>query len=192
MSDIVGHIVEHVADAALLDPAMRVAAGIAADRIEELVGPERLRNLKETVRRTVQKLNGKKLDPPPLSVSLPLLEAARDENREELLELWASLLAAACDPTKRKFYRREFVDIAKRLEPLDVAVLPMLNDTAQMMPTRRAVIASRLGVSEDEVSLSFRNLQRLDLVSQDNPGSAGSAQPWIQPLGRQFLRAVAP
>src|SRR5690349_10723286 len=98
MADVLGHIIEHVADATLLDPAMRVAAGIAGERIEQLVGPERLRNLRAVGERMVRRMKGKAAEKPALSVSLPLLEAARDEDREELLELWAALLAAACDP----------------------------------------------------------------------------------------------
>lgn len=191
LTEIIGHVVEHIADAALLDPAIKVAAGVAHDQIVRLLGPRRFDNLKNLADRLSRKLKGKKIDPPPsLSTTIPILEAARDESREELLELWASLLAAACDPDKRRRYRREFVDIVKKMEPLDAVVLPILRDSAGMSPTRRDYVAGRLKAAQDEIEVSFLNLQRLGLISEHEMPDPN--HPYVKPLGRELLLALQP
>ncbi len=125
-------------------------------------------------------------DPPP-SVIVPLLTNAQEEDRDELVDLWARLLAAAMDPSRKRHYRREFVDIVRKMEPLDAAILPLLNDNTAMTPTRREVVASRLQVSSDEVLLAFRNLEQLDLVSPYMSPASQKVHPVTKPLGRELL-----
>jgi Abortive infection alpha len=191
MNEIISHVAGQILDKEALDPLIRIAAGVASERAADLIGKERVENLKRVRDRVIDKLKGKKAEAPPLSVSLPLLEAARDESREELQDLWASLLAAASDPARRGQYRTEFVDIVKKMEPIDAAVLEKLVDHAEMRPSRREVIASRLQVTEDEVLLAFRNLAALDLVYPkiDNL-HVPQQQPYLQALGRQLLKAI--
>jgi hypothetical protein len=127
-------------------------------------------------------------DPSP-SIAVPLISAAQDEDREVLTGMWAKLTATALDPATTKFYRREFVDVAKQLEPVDVLVLPYLLDNAEMRPSRREVIASRLGETNDRVQLAFQNLDRLGLILEGkNP--AFPSHPYVSTHGREFLRAV--
>ena len=63
--------------------------------------------------------------PQPVSPSLavPLLQAAYDESRPELQELWASLIAAAMDPARSGRVRLSFIDTLKQFDPLDALVL---------------------------------------------------------------------
>ena len=168
MSEIVVHVAEHAADLVLLDPAVRVAAGIARDKVIELVGPERLKNLQDIGRRATEKLKGKKFEPPPLSVSVPLLEAARDESRVELQDLWASLLAAACDPARSNRYRRQFVDVVKQLEPLDALVLKELANGFNYSGRQADQIAGVLRRGSAEVTLSLMHLARLGCAYPEN------------------------
>jgi hypothetical protein len=51
-----------------------------------------------------------------LTVMLPLLEAACNEGRTESRELWARLLTAAMDPTRRKWVRRGFTPARRSSE----------------------------------------------------------------------------
>ena len=128
------------------------------------------------------------IDPSP-SVAVPLISAAQDEDRDVLADMWARLTATALDPATLKYYRREFVDIAKQLEPIDVLVLPLLADNTEMRPSRREVIASRLAETTDRVQLAFQNLDRLQLVQEGrNPAFPG--HPFVSTLGREFLKAV--
>jgi hypothetical protein len=128
------------------------------------------------------------VEPSP-SVALPLLSEAQNESRDELLDIWAELLAAAMNPKRSNMYRREFVNIVQQLEPLDVQVLPLLVDGTLYDPSRQFHISHRLGVTEEQVLLSFRNLRRLDLT-EDRPGAALGAKPTATVLGKQLLAVV--
>src|SRR5262245_40492434 len=55
------------------------------------------------------------------SVGVPLIQAAVDEDRDELAELWAAMMANALDPS-RMVPRRGLVEVLKRLEGSDVLV----------------------------------------------------------------------
>jgi len=46
---------------------------------------------------------------PSISVLMPLLIAAADEERDELQEIWARLLAAAADPSRAGSFRNQFI-----------------------------------------------------------------------------------
>jgi hypothetical protein len=120
-----------------------------------------------------------------------LAEAAQNEPREELRELWARLLAAMFDPARADSVRREFIGIAKQLEPIDAAVLPLLVTAGRLDPNRRDFVATRLSRNRDDVEIAFRNLERLALTWQ-TPGGGGNptTQPMVTTLGRMFLAAV--
>ena len=180
-----------------LEIVLRPVAGVVdnaigrwgGDYLEEV----RKRHREKLRRKTEEILRSRSVDSPEHvspSILLPLLEYAQDESRDELLELWAKLLAAAADPARARGYRREFVDIVRRLEPLDVLVLPILADGAELAPSRREVIASRLSARQDDVVLSFRNLHKLELTSPEE-GINPRSQPYLLPLGRQLLALVS-
>ncbi len=63
-------------------------------------------------------------DPQPVApaLAIPLLRAAYDENRPELQEFWARLLAAAVDPTRAPLVRQSFIVAVAQLDPLDARV----------------------------------------------------------------------
>jgi hypothetical protein len=72
-------------------------------------------------------------DPISISLALPLLVAAADESRDELVDLWARLLAAEADPTRTKKFRQLFIETANRMDPIDAAVLQIV---AQFSPPK--------------------------------------------------------
>jgi hypothetical protein len=77
----------------------------------------------------------------------------------------------------------------RKLEPLDAAVLPLLNTSTAYDPSRKEHIAHVLTTSQDQIELAFRNLARLELI-EDNPQSSRRNAPWVSALGRQFLSIV--
>jgi len=159
---------------------------------------KRAENLAKAVHEAKERLRARGvLEPQPISLSLalPLLHAAGDEDRQELVDLWARLLAAAMDPARTNRVRQRFIEIVQRLDPLDALVLQRLRDAAAMQPTPRDFLASHLQVSADEVEVSFENLLRLEVI-----GATG-LEPGIRPgvltrvhltsIGRQLLMAVS-
>jgi hypothetical protein len=73
---------------------------------------------------------------PSFSVLLPLVEAAIDETRQELKELWERLLANAFDPARQDQVRLSFVELLKKLDPFDAVVLQVLGEVSGA-PSRR-------------------------------------------------------
>jgi hypothetical protein len=134
------------------------------------------------------KARGKKSEKPSISIALPLLIAAADEDRDELQDIWARLLAAAADPDRANFFRQQFIEAAKGLDSLDAAVLKGAQNRGGGNLDRNAMneLAKELQVSIDQIEVSANNLQKLELLAPTHrPASV------VSPFGREFLRAVA-
>jgi hypothetical protein len=126
-------------------------------------------------------------EPPSISILLPIIVASAEESRDELVDIWARLLAAAADPARSKSFRLAFIETAKNMDPLDAAVLRYANEhgggvTGQI----RNEAAAALHASRDEVDVSIMNLAKLGLMQE---GSAISAA--VLAFGREFLRTVS-
>jgi abortive infection alpha-like protein len=67
--------------------------------------------------------------PATLNVALPILEAAADEDRDEIVDLWARLYANAMNPKLRNV-RYSFIEAVKRMDPPDALVLRYLHEGA--------------------------------------------------------------
>jgi Abortive infection alpha len=52
--------------------------------------------------------------PAPLSLALPILQGAAEEEREELVDLWARLFASAMDPATRNNVRHAFIAASRK------------------------------------------------------------------------------
>ena len=142
--------------------------------------------------KTEERLHARRVEghEPSLSIALPIFVAAADENREELQDIWARLLAAAADPARAKSFRLAFIETAKKMDPLDAAVLQGVHDVGGAVTGQnRNTLAEQLHASRDEIDVSFANLTKLELVYSGRPGSADPAS--ISPFGREFLRAVS-
>lgn len=59
----------------------------------------------------------------PEQIAIPLLEAAQQESRTEMQEIWARLLANAMDTDRAADVRPEFVAALQKLQPLDALLL---------------------------------------------------------------------
>ena len=73
--------------------------------------------------RTRERLQDRGVDPEPpsLKYAIPILEAAADEENDELQDLWSRLLAAAMDPKRRDAMRQSFIQTVKEMDPMDAA-----------------------------------------------------------------------
>jgi hypothetical protein len=148
---------------------------------------KRAENLFRTFEKAKKRLEENHVEKPDASPSLaiPIIVAAADESRDELQEIWAALLAAAADPSRNKAFRLKFIEIAKKLDPLDVGLLREVHANGGTVgPAAIGSTVSKFSVSNDEVQISIRNLTELGLF--ESP--AGTVI--IFPLGREFLRAV--
>jgi hypothetical protein len=180
---------------ALAKVGMEVALGPVVSIAEDVLGrlggdwlhENRARNRAKLRAKTEQIFRKSKIEvgePISPSILVPLLSEAQEESRDELIGIWARLLAAAADPKRAGLYRREFVDIVKRLEPLDIIVLPILANPSELRPSRLEFVATILGLPRDQIELSFRNLERLELISDFE---ASGWKPYLLPAGRQLL-----
>jgi hypothetical protein len=143
--------------------------------------------------------------PAPLSVALPILEGAADEDRDELVELWARLLANAMVPSSRDTVRVWFIDAVKKMDPPDAVVLthmykqdvevvnagnyPFINATIGLNN-----IAKNMGRDPDEVEASLRHLVELRFLDMrpDRPSVVGPRQWATNPVSRGFMQACYP
>jgi hypothetical protein len=133
------------------------------------------------------------------SIAAPLLDSAADESRDELVELWSRLLANALDPKRAGRARLRFIEIVKKLEPLDARVLEQLHaGPSNPQPSQRDFFSQRLSVGADEVEVAFLSLFDLGVVSASGAAVTSTGRPvnlanvYLTAIGRQLLRAVEP
>src|SRR5262245_53950280 len=159
----------------------------------DLLKVRRAENFSRIAQEARERLSERGIDPEPPSISilLPIVVSSADESRDELVDIWARLLAAAADPARAKSFRLAFIEATKRFDPLDAAVLQGISATAggAVSPGMRNSLAGQLHASRDEIDVSIANLTKLELVYSGRPGSPDPAS--ISPFGREFLRAVS-
>jgi hypothetical protein len=136
--------------------------------------------------------------PATLSVALPILEGAADEDREELVDLWARLLASAMDATKNNV-RRSFISAVREMDPSDAKVVHQLYSEkvtrirvgggGDTRDTSIEVISRMLGYRPDDVEISIRHLEGLGFLST----SPNDRNIWFPSARlREFMRACYP
>jgi hypothetical protein len=116
-----------------------------------------------------------------------LLDAAGNEDRAALQEIWSKLLAAAMDPNRSSRVRTLFVRIVKDMDPIDALIFQSLQDRWNGQPNQRDFLAGRFKWRPDEIETSFGRLQELGLGVCHAIGNSCS----ITPRGRELLRALS-
>jgi hypothetical protein len=167
--------------------------GTAPEDVVALLGGDwlkvrRAENLLRTIQRAHERLkkDGIKPEAASLSIGLPILIAAADESREEIQDLWARLLAAAADPARSKSFRNAFIEVIKKMDPLDAAVLQVAQAEGGRIDGGKVnSIAARLTLSNDQVGVSVENLEKLGILIR-----GPAMPPSISPFGREFLRML--
>lgn len=177
-----------------LEVALRPVTDIAEDVLGRIGGDwlreNRARNrarLQAETARILKDTNTKDLREPSPSITIPLLSEAQDESRDELVSLWAKMLAIAMDSSRVGSYRREFVDIVKRLEPIDTRVLLALAADKSEYRLTPDEMANELTMAKDQVLLSYRNLAVIGITEES---SDQNYTPYLSALGREFKRQV--
>lgn len=127
------------------------------------------------------------------SVAIPLIEAAINEDREVLKQLWAKLLANALDPSRTHFVRVSLIELLKQFDPLDALVLreltdPKFNNFIPAGGDLAEALAKHLQVDRDDAHLSLERLFELRCLGaapNDTP------RPPVTSKGRALIRAVS-
>jgi hypothetical protein len=127
---------------------------------------------------------GVEVEAPAHDIAECIVIMSDDEDREELRDVWARLLAAACDPRKSKNFRREFISIAKDLIPLEVLILKFAQDSEKRVSNQE--FAMNLNIPLDKVTVSTLKLARLGLLNT----MQNSGVYVLDTLGRLFMKAV--
>ena len=140
--------------------------------------------------RTRERLRDRGVDPEPpsLKYAIPILEAAADEENDELKDLWSRLLAAAMDPNRRDTMRQSFLTAVKQMDPMDVLVLKAVRDNGQapLVPAAPDAIASKLTCSTDDVAVSIEHLVELGCIP-----TSYFASPRMKPFGTLLINVVS-
>ena len=127
---------------------------------------------------------------------MPLLEAAKDEGREELQGLWAALLAQAMVDGWHRV-RRSLFTLTAALEPMDAAVLKVLADTPRPSgsPLDDDPTAVRSWTEEQRLKISATKVQwRMTietLVDLACITTVSSGIPRFTTLGQALMEAIS-
>jgi len=127
----------------------------------------------------------KKLAGAPPRLAIEILDAAQDETRDELRELWARLIANAMDETTCKTVRIEFVSILKQLNPLDALVLQKLAAHANFISPYQFSQAQHL--DSNDAATSFLYLYDLKCLQQN---TTSNYEFMLSPRGLALLKAI--
>lgn len=123
-------------------------------------------------------------DPSP-SVVVPLMQAAADEGREALQDMWAALLARAMIDGGRGV-RREYFDAVRQMEPVDIMILRLF---ATLAPDDTSInvdgSAKALEVNDSELQVSYNALNRVGCLAVMHRG-VGPYR--LTSFGRELLR----
>lgn len=127
---------------------------------------------KENERR---KASGKR--PIPLRFAHPALEAIGTEDSDDLLEMWAGLLANAMDADAEDVARRAYIEVLKRLDPPDSHILNWLyqkekHDKTSINATIKVEeFSAEIKISTKNVEISLYNLMGAGCVTVGLTGS---------------------
>jgi hypothetical protein len=170
---------------AIVGPLMNSFSTVPRDFIAWQIGDRitraRIRNyigILEEFQERINRISDDRRTPASQTLALPLLEAAVDEDRPELREMWADLLASTAIDGGQN-YRAVFRNIVGRMEPIDAvifreaarleeAVMLYESEPAKSEPppppiSGRVVLLDqhvrRFGFRDDAIRFSFQELQ---------------------------------
>ena len=172
LNRVLGNPIADAVGLTLSDP-IRAARIIALDwynrRVKEILAKRDLKKLQGATPR----------------IALEILEAAQDETRDELRELWAQLIANAMDVDAHKYVRIEFVEVLRQLNPLDALVLQRLSSVGNFISPHHFAQAQHL--DSNDTATSFLYLHDLKCLQQAADGSYSYK---LSPRGIALLKAV--
>jgi hypothetical protein len=140
------------------------------------------------------------------NMAAALIAGAQEEGREDLMELWARLLANAMDPNLNNV-RQSFIDAVKKMDPLDAKVLKWLADknlsiiryqhrSAEPSGCNIGDLADGLQRHIDDIHVSLEHLKEIGFfysITIQLDSSVGYAEDYIvTATNREFMRACYP
>jgi hypothetical protein len=146
-------------------------------------------SLQQKTAKIRERLNADSAVQPSVSVVLPLLKAAVDENRPELQELWAGLLASSFQSDGGQRVRRAFFDTLVKMEPSDarlfdaIVLARLASPSGRVMPVE---IGTQVGITGEDLAVSRNALDSLGLLEFGLEGARPT------PYGIMFWRACNP
>jgi abortive infection alpha-like protein len=147
--------------------------------------------LSKDLERRLADRGAKGVEPSP-SLGIPILEAAVDETRSELKDLWERLLANAFDPARTRVVRSSFVELLKKFDPMDALVFEVMASVPAglLSPNARDYVVARLVGKAyiEEVLVSFENLEALGCISAVN---RDAWNPIVTNRGSLLFKALA-
>jgi hypothetical protein len=174
----------------LVKDSAQPIANIYGLLIGDQIGAARHRRLDAITRKTKKILQERDLaETAELAeqIAIPLLEAAQGEPRQEMQDLWATLLANAMDPARRDQVRPEFIGVLKQFHPVDAAVLKAIGKLRVHGWVTIKQIHGAVELRSGSVAVSIRNLMIQDCVQQHDTGPYA-----ITDFGAELLLACEP
>jgi len=181
-----------------MEVALRPLTEVAENAIGILGGDwlteTRIRNRSRLKQRTKEILEDRGIsdtaEPSP-SIILPLLSAAQDEGRSELLDLWAKLLAAAFDPSRQNRVRRAYMDVLAKFDPFDAILLERFRVSVPTGDAQNKALAEQFRVRENEIAVSAAHLHELGCLQPMGLNSIQLPTSYrISPFGSELLVAL--
>jgi hypothetical protein len=136
----------------------------------------------------------------PLRVLMPILDGAANEDRTDMQDRWARLLANAA--TMSSEMPAAFPDVLRQLDPVDARVLDHVYNVMMSIDPEirrhdlgmiRTGIAEELGLPAETIEFHVDNLVRLRLVREPTGSIGGTGDAvTLSEFGRRFVRASRP
>jgi hypothetical protein len=182
-----------------------VFGDVPADLVGVLGGAwlhERQRRLRDALRRRTEQILRERdvqeaieLSP---NVAAALIAGAQEEGREELMELWARLLANTMDPSLNNV-RHSFISAVREMDPPDARVLQHIYSEkvgrirhgggGDIKDTSMEIISRHLGYRQDDVVVSVEHLEALRFLTT----APNDRNIWFPSAKlREFMRACYP
>jgi hypothetical protein len=141
---------------------------------------KRAENMAKVIEEARERLRERGVESPQevsLSLGIPLLRDSSDESREELVDLWSRLLAAAMDSTRSTRVRQGFLATIKGMDPIDALVLRYFEHPSEGGSHSLHSIARKFRVDSNQIELAFLNL--FDLGCLIEPGTGPGLRPTV-------------
>jgi hypothetical protein len=162
---------------------------------------ENLVEVTEKAREKLAEVDPARISEPSPSILNPLVEAACQESRKELQDLWAAILANSTIDGGVKV-RREYIDLLSQLEPVDAVVLQVVAE----IPSPSRWLDGNEGrlnsdflaeqrrakhIDDDTWAVSCRTLGEVGCIEAGINLGAVAMHPRTTPLGRMLLAACS-
>jgi hypothetical protein len=170
-------------------PAISDVYGLVIGDTIKHARSNRLERMTEKANKRLRDRGVKEKAETPEQIAIPLLEAAQGESREELVDLWARLLANAMDPDRISDIRSGYIDILKKLEPLDARILDYLSTKNPATDqTAKHSIHELIGCRQSAGVVSVDHLESLGCLRL----VGGNHFVALTELGKELVIAVQP